>query len=179
MKVRRAANLGHALTAPIRKRCQSHRHALASTASRSKLTNAERVVGEFVHEADRLKEVDSAVTTIRQVTPQEMIAAVVLPLLAGLDSEVHTKVGRARSMLGHIWVGFGNGHCSRECSRLPGAVWAVGRRLDLTVAPEKAARHVGVCVRSLQRARAAGLDTASPFTRQGPTRDRSAANSVR
>ena len=56
------------------------------------LTNAEHIVGQFVRGADLLKEVvQRLVTTIRQVTPPELVASVVLPMLAGLDAEAHTQ----------------------------------------------------------------------------------------
>lgn len=56
------------------------------------LTNAERVVGQFVRGADLLKQVvQQLAITIRQVTPPELVAPIVLRLLAGLDSEAHTQ----------------------------------------------------------------------------------------
>jgi hypothetical protein len=59
------------------------------------LAGADRVVGQFVRGVDLLKEVvQRLVATIRQVSPPELFAGVVLALLAGLDEETHTKAVR-------------------------------------------------------------------------------------
>jgi hypothetical protein len=56
------------------------------------LANTERVVGQFLRGVDLLKEVvQRLVTTIRKVTPPELVASSVLGLLAGLSGEEHTK----------------------------------------------------------------------------------------
>jgi hypothetical protein len=60
---------------------------------------------KFVHEADLLKEVGSAVGDDNRIGDATGNGrGFVLPLLAGLDSEAHTG-GRARGVLGHIRVG--------------------------------------------------------------------------
>jgi nucleoside phosphorylase len=59
------------------------------------LAQAEGVVGQFVRGVDLLREVvQRLVATIRQVSPPELVAGVVLALLAGLDEETHTKAVR-------------------------------------------------------------------------------------
>ena len=56
------------------------------------LANAERLVGQFAYGVNLLKEVvQQLVTTVRQAMTPELGAAAVLPLLAGLDREAHTR----------------------------------------------------------------------------------------
>lgn len=56
------------------------------------LASAERIVGQFAPSADTLEAVvQRLVTTVRQVTPPEMVGNIVLPLLAGLEKEEHAK----------------------------------------------------------------------------------------
>jgi hypothetical protein len=59
------------------------------------LSGTEHVVRQFVHNADLTEEVvQRLVTTVRQVTPPEMVGTVVLPLLSGLEKEAHAKAIR-------------------------------------------------------------------------------------
>ncbi|MEY9855074.1 nucleoside phosphorylase/tetratricopeptide (TPR) repeat protein/DNA-binding transcriptional ArsR family regulator [Catenulispora sp. GAS73] len=56
------------------------------------LEGAERVVKQFVPDVDLLeKVVQRLVTTMRQITPPDMVGAVVLPLLSGLGNDARAK----------------------------------------------------------------------------------------
>jgi len=59
------------------------------------LAGAERVVRPLAPDADTLEAVvQRLVTTVRQVTPPEMVGSIVLPLLSGLEKEAHAKAIR-------------------------------------------------------------------------------------
>ncbi|MDJ0345042.1 hypothetical protein QMK19_14295 [Streptomyces sp. H10-C2] len=56
------------------------------------LDEAEQAVRSFAPDADLLQEVvQRLVTTVRHITPPEMVGSIVLRLLAGLDGEAHVK----------------------------------------------------------------------------------------
>lgn len=56
------------------------------------LASAERTARRFAPSVDMLETaVQRLVTTIRQVTPPELVGSIVLPLLSGLEKEAHTK----------------------------------------------------------------------------------------
>lgn len=163
MKVRRAASLGHAHAAatcagglnrpttpqPARRHGRSLPTPSASSKVRARGGSAQG--GGFQ----------------RLVTPQEMVAAIVLP--CSLDLTARHTDGRARGVLGaypgRAWAMA----IARANVRRSRAVWVVRWQRHLAVATENTPRHVGLVARgfvasALQRSWHARLDASQSGT---------------